>query len=139
MKTFTVFIIGWLVPGAGYYILGRKLQAGIIFTLITFAFFLGAYLGEFQNVSNQFLFNMEHIEHTPQIGAGLYSLILLLFFGNVPANAPDIVANFDIGTLYTAVGGTLNLLSAFHGALLALESEQSPTKKITDEQQQLNA
>ena len=36
--------LAWLVPGAGHWYLGRRLRAGVFFSLITLAFFLGAAL-----------------------------------------------------------------------------------------------
>jgi len=102
----------WLVPGAGHWLLGRRGKAVLFFSGITLLFVMGLLLGEFRN------FNLEHfwLHFLAQVWYGGLSVPLVLTMSNLPLEtaheAREIAIGFsglDVGVLYTAVAGLLNV------------------------------
>jgi len=100
----------WLVPGWGHWLLGRRGKAVLYFTLITFLFVFGMWLGDFRNV---------HLEQFPihflgQVfygGATLPSLLLTRGLALEVPGAGVVLGfpNLDVGVVYTTVAGLLNV------------------------------
>ncbi|MFH0946317.1 MAG: DUF6677 family protein [Planctomycetota bacterium] len=94
----------WLVPGLGHYLYGRRSKAVFYFVLITFAFVMGMWLGEWRDVNVQ-KFSLYLIAQMWNGGSTLVALLLtrdLLITHDI--------AHLDVGLLYTAVAGLLNVV-----------------------------
>jgi hypothetical protein len=110
-----VALAGWLVPGAGYWLIGQRSRALISGITILILFILGCLIGGMKVIdpassySNLFRAIMQKPWFVAQILAGPITLISALI-----AKGPQFVVSHvrvnEIGTLYTAVAGMLNLL-----------------------------
>ncbi len=93
-------VIAWLIPGAGHWILGKKNRAIAIFCGIMFLFIIGIIAG------GTALINPGHAKlwFLAQVFSGLPALIM-------KTNADmGYGKGIDIGQLYTACAGLLNLM-----------------------------
>jgi hypothetical protein len=103
-----VLFLGWLVPGAGHFVLGRRAQAAVFFLAITLTYLAGMALGAFCIV------NPEHFGYwfIAQIMNGGETLLAwFLTKDHLPTQVPRLfgVVTADIGMLYTAVASLLNV------------------------------
>lgn len=94
----------WLVPGLGHYLYGRRAKAIFYFVLITFAFVMGLWLGEWRDVSVD-RFSLYLIA---QLWNGGPTLLALFWTGDLRITHD--IAYLDVGLLYTAVAGLLNVV-----------------------------
>ncbi len=104
MQTIFIIFISWLIPGSGYWYLGQKTKAFLLFILITSCFVVGMAMTNFQNVA----FTKETF--WGQIFVGLPAFIAANFTPptpNTPVLNPQI---FDTGLLYTYTSSLLNIL-----------------------------
>ncbi len=102
-KPAPVLIAGWLVPGAGHFLLGRRPQGVVFFLAITATYLLGMFLADFTNVSpsrHPFYFAAYVFNGGETIVAALLTLDLR------PTHVPEIagVATKDIGIVYELLG-----------------------------------
>jgi len=100
-----VLILAWAIPGAGHAYLGQRTKAVVFFILITGTLVAGWALGGLVNVQPGSLW------YVAQIGAGGPTLILTpisRFIAENGGQGHEPVR--DIGNLYTAVAGLLNIL-----------------------------
>ena len=110
---FSVALFGWWVPGAGHLLTGRVKHAIIIFVSITFAFTLGIYVASIAVLDpvNDVLWYWAQILNSP----------LVILLARVAQN--NQLACFarprEIGQIYTAVTGLLNLLCIVNAVYLA--------------------
>lgn len=115
MPASIVALAGWLLPGAGYLLIrerSRGLTAGI--TIIAL-FVLGCFIGGMRVIdpadsyANLYRAVMQKPWFVAQVLAGPIALVSALI-----AKGPSFVVSharvYEIGTLYTAVAGMLNLL-----------------------------
>lgn len=105
----TALFAGWLVPGGGHFFLGRRTQGVVFFLAITATFLLGMFLTDFRNVSpsrHPFYF-LAHI-----LNGGETIAASVLTSGLVEEEVPRHLGmrTGDIGTLYSAVAGLLNVI-----------------------------
>jgi hypothetical protein len=129
---------GWLVPGLGYWLIGERSRAMIAGIAITVLFVMGILIsgvrcidvpgfdakGAYQTgsvTSRPIPTILEKPWYIPQILAGPLTIGSSFWSVRVADNYPKATARmFDIGTLYTAIAGMLNLLviidSAYRGA-----------------------
>jgi hypothetical protein len=108
-KALPVLILGWLVPGAGHLLLGRKPQAIVIFLTLTITYVFGMYLADFTNVSpsrHPFYFAAYVFSGGPTVVATLLTQSQTLTA--VPTHFG--IATLDIGIVYTAVASLLNVI-----------------------------
>ena len=105
-------LLAWLVPGAGHWALGRRGKALLYFVGITLLFVMGLFLGEFRN------FHPEHfwLHFLAQVWVGGFTLPAAFFLKDLPLETAEPVrevamgfSGLDVGVLYTAVAGLLNL------------------------------
>jgi hypothetical protein len=105
-----VVVASWLVPGAGYWLLGQRARGTAIGISVLCLFVLGMLIGGITVVDAPL--SLAQISAKPwfvaQILTGPVSIAAAWLAGSV-----DVVSHsrsFEIGTLYTAVAGMLNLL-----------------------------
>lgn len=105
----SVMLAAWLVPGGGHYLLGRKKQAVVLLITITATFLAGMALADFTNVSttrHPYYF-LAHI-----FNGGEAMVAAIATAGLEPNTVPKHFGmdTVEIGTLYSAVAGLLNLI-----------------------------
>lgn len=123
----TAAILGWAVPGAGYAVVKDYKRAAAIFVTLTLMFIIGLYVGSYAVVDTvnakawyyaQILFSpaVELIDrHTVKTGEHVYGR---------PA---------EIGQLYTALAGVLNLICILKAAAVAAHGNLIYQKKKGDD------
>lgn len=114
MKVIIAFIFGWLIPGAGHWIYNKKLKGIILFELVILALAIGLILSDFRSVR----FYDNPFYYLARFGNGLVYIITALMTQFTPTGRIPLVYH-DIGFLYIAVGGAINLivlLSLFQSA-----------------------
>jgi hypothetical protein len=108
-----VGVVGWLVPGGGYFMLNEQRRGLIIFVTILLTFFVGLYAGSIGVVD--------------PVGSKLWYVAQLLatpavyFLGeHTQAGAYTVYGRpADVGQIYTSVAGLLNLLAIVNSVYLA--------------------
>jgi hypothetical protein len=125
-----VALAAWLIPGAGYWLIGQRTRALAVGITIVILFILGVFIGGIDVVdapkfsgSPFTLFGM--IQKPWFIGqalAGLPGLIgaWLASLSNTPSHA----RLAEISTLYTAVAGMLNLLAVIDSTFRAVHAAE---------------
>lgn len=129
----TALFAGWLVPGGGHFLLGRRTQGVVFFVTVTLTFLLGMFLTDFRNVSptrHQFYF-LAHV-----LNGGETIAAAVLTSGLVEEEVPRHfgMRTGDIGTLYSAVAGLLNvivMMDAF-GIAAGIRPKEKDRKKPKD-------
>lgn len=102
-------LASWLVPGGGHYLLGRKPQAVVFFLTVTITFFAGMYLCDFTNVSmtrHPYYF----LAHIPNGGQTILAAAATSDLHPVTVPRHFGMETGEIGVLYSAVAGLLNLI-----------------------------
>jgi len=116
----TVGLVGWLVPGAGHFMIKERTRAIIIFTAIVLTFAIGLYIGSIAVVNpvTGKLAYVAQIMNSPAVAAigritkqGQYAV-----FGK-----PN-----EIGQIYTSIAGLLNLLCIVNAVYLAHVKKTEP-------------
>lgn len=120
-----VALITWLVPGSGYWLIGQRARALTVGITIIALFILGMWIGGIKVVDkpDQLLTTpVAAIVQKPwfigQIMAGPITLIASSI-GKSEENFASHARINEIGTLYTAVAGMLNLLAIIDSAYRA--------------------
>ena len=104
MRLLSALVLGWLIPGAGHFLYGRKAKAIYFGVLILLAFAVGMWLGE-GCVVHSVKFGLYLIAQIWVGGPTLLALDLTKFeriTGDIPY--------LDVGLLFTAVAGLLNIV-----------------------------
>ena len=98
--------LAWLIPGLGYWLVGRKREALAVGGALFFAILMGIFLqGDFYPFSGEG--KLRAIGAVCQLGSGLpYLLINMLFGRGTPLNP-----TYDYGTNYFLIVGMLNWLA----------------------------
>ena len=110
---FMVALLGWWVPGAGHLLIGRIKHAIIIFASIAFAFTMGIYIASIAVIDpvNDILWYWAQILNSP--------LVILLARVAQSHQLRCFARPREIGQIYTAVAGLLNLLCIVNAVYLA--------------------
>ena len=131
--TLTAGVLAWLIPGAGHWFQGRRHKAVLFFWTITGLFVFGMVLGQGRVVYAKWHPRQERrFIYLCQIGVGLPSLPALVAARRAAAEKQTLIGNlkwymppdraelnqlyhtlnrrFELGTLFTAIAGLLNLL-----------------------------
>ncbi len=112
---------GWIVPGAGFWIINEKKRAAIVFVTILITFLIGIYAGSIGVID-------AHSDTPGLLGttnpwflAQILNSPLILFISNATAagSYPVYGKPAEIGQLYTSISGLLNLLCILNCAYLA--------------------
>ena len=124
-----VAIVNWLLPGAGYLLLGQVARGLTIGFTIVSLFVLGILIGGIHVVDPPALSHAQgHVVRTilekpPYIGQFLTGAIGLIAGWLGQSQPPSHSRVNDIGTLYTAIAGMLNLLATIDSAYRATLSD----------------
>ncbi len=108
-----VALAGWLIPGAGYMLLGEKKRAIIIFCAITLTFTIGIYIAtigiiDYVNAKAWFI---AQVLNSP--------LVIILGLISAASDYPVYGRTYDIGQIYTSIAGLLNLLCIINSVRFA--------------------
>jgi hypothetical protein len=109
-------VLGWIVPGLGHFVMGRRAKAILFFVLVMGLFIAGWLLSGRRDV----YIASDRWHALVQLGIGpLMYLISLL--GRAPEN-PNMTSMtyFEIFQLYTMVAGLLNVLVIMDAVLTSL-------------------
>ena len=123
------FLLGWLIPGAGHWYVGRRGKALLFFVLLMSIFFVGFALGDFKNV----YFSHQRIAILGQICLGLPTILIsfrsiLSFLSEAYGKSASLTFGlgpreffplYDVGTIYTVIAGLLNFVVALDAYRLA--------------------
>jgi hypothetical protein len=122
-----VAIVNWLVPGAGYLLLGQIARGLTIGLTIITLFVLGMLIGGIHVVDPP-VFSQAHggvvrtiLEKPAYIGQFLAGAIGLISGWIGPSQPASHARANDVGTLYTAVAGALNLLASIDSSYRAAQ------------------
>jgi hypothetical protein len=96
--------MAWLIPGGGHYVLGEKRRAAVIFVALVLTFAVGVYVGSIGVV--------DPVRARPWYIAQVMSSPLVMLLGRIGGTGqyPVYGRAGEIGQIYTAIAGLLNLL-----------------------------
>ncbi len=98
-------LAGWIVPGLGHWLQGRRLRGVIVFAIVAGFVILGTILADGANLDRE-----RHFYYwSGQFLAGAPSWILEALHGHAFVNAD--IPYVDAGLAFGAVGGLLNILA----------------------------
>jgi hypothetical protein len=114
-------IAGWLVPGAGHFLLGKWVRGTILFVCIVGMFIIGLMLkGELYTPNTSELLDI--LNFVGDLGNGLlYVIAHLSGLGKGPIE----LATADYGTKFMVVAGLLNVVAAVDAHSLATGRKSS--------------
>lgn len=115
MFPYMVLLAGWLIPGAGHFLVGKWVRALLIFAAILTMYMVGLELaGKIYLPNTGDLLDM--LGFAGQLGTGLL-YVLARFFGWGASSIVNALA--DYGTKFIVVGGLLNVIAAIDAHSLA--------------------
>lgn len=104
-RNVAAYILGWMVPGAGHFIMGKQHKGLIFFGLLAGIYVFGLFLSNFRMVG----FEDNPFYYVGQFGSGMTLLIGgLLEFEKASPRAGLPLSWFDVGLLYVCAAGLLN-------------------------------
>jgi len=108
-----VGLLAWAVPGAGHFLIKERRRAVIIFVTITATFLAGIYIGSIGVIDpvGARPWYMAQIMTSPAVGL----IAQITRNGQFPSYGKP----FDIGQIYTAIAGLLNLLCILSAVYMA--------------------
>lgn len=117
----TVLIAGWLIPGAGHFLLKKWIRGTLLFISIVAMFSIGVALkGKVYTPNTGELLDM--LNFVGDLGNGLlYVLARALSLGQAPVE----LATADYGTKFMVVAGLLNIVAAVDAHSLATGRKNS--------------
>ncbi len=121
MPPVLVLLAGWLIPGAGHFLLRKWIRGGLLFVSILAMFSIGIALnGKIYSPNTGDLLDV--LNFVGDLGAGvLYGLARMLDLGATTVQ----VAVADYGTKFIVVAGLLNVISAVDAHSLATGRKRS--------------
>lgn len=106
-------LLAWLVPGAGYLVLGDRNRFLVVFVTILATFILGLYIGSIGVVDPQQAryWYIAQVMTSPAV----------MLIGNITRSGqyPVYGRPYEIGQIYTSIAGLLNLLCIVNVVYLA--------------------
>ena len=112
-----VGLLSWLVPGGGYFLIGERKRAVIVFVTITLTFLAGLYVGSVGVI--------DYIISWPWFIAQIMNSPAVVILGRIGATGAYPVygrAN-EIGQIYTTIAGLLHLLCIVNEVYLAYQNK----------------
>jgi hypothetical protein len=110
-----VLLAGWLIPGAGHFLLGKWVRGLLLFAAILTMYLIGLGLAGKVYVPNTGDL-LDMLGFVGQLGTGLLYLLARVFgWGSTSV----ITALGDYGTKFLVVGGLLNIIAAVDAHSLA--------------------
>jgi len=140
LRLVIIGLAAWIVPGAGHFLLRERKRAMIIFVTITALFMAGLYVGSIGvvNHAESKIWFMGQVLCSPAVGIISQKTQAGYMDSNGNQHKYDSFGRpSDVGQIYTAVAGLLNLLCIFsavymaycgRGQLIGSEEEQENTK-----------
>jgi len=113
---FLTLVLGLLLPGAGHLYIGKKLKAIIFSVAINATILTGLWMGAWKAIF------IGRWAFFAQWGGGLLSLLAAAMAkrsGVTGIDNTNFIPLLDVGTLYTASAGLLNMIIALNAMLLA--------------------
>lgn len=108
MKPFLMFVLSWIVPGSGHFLLGKRTKGIVFFLGVLFLVVLGLFMKG--GVTDLYDYKpLTLLGFLGSIGSGLFWFVVKvtgLGAGNITSYT------YITGTTYIAVAGFLNLLIA---------------------------
>jgi hypothetical protein len=116
-----VLIAGWLIPGAGHFLLRKWIRGTLLFVSIVAMFFIGLALkGKIYSPNTGDLLDI--LNFVGDLGNGLLYVIARIFdLGHVTVE----LATADYGTKFMVVAGLLNVVAAVDAHSLATGRKSS--------------
>ena len=112
---FVVLVAGWLIPGAGHFLVGKWVRALLLFAAIMTMYAVGLELaGKIYMPNTGDLLDM--LGFVGQLGMGLLYAVARVF-GWGASSVVNTLA--DYGTKFLVVGGLLNIIAAVDAHSLA--------------------
>ncbi len=127
-----VLFAGWLVPGGGHFLLGRRAPATVFFLAVTLTYLAGMALADFGNVS----FERHSYYFLAQIFNGGETLLAWFLTQGVVEDHIPIhfgIPTREIGILYTAVASLLNIIAMMDSYAIAAGLKTEVTATDTEE------
>lgn len=109
---FLVGISAWWIPGTGHWLIGQSKRAVIIFFSITFAFVLGIWFGSIAVIDAS----------TPWYWAQMLNSPMVAYLAHLSGSVYNLESYGkprEIGEIYTAIAGMLNLLCIVNAVYMA--------------------
>lgn len=114
-QAFIALIAGWLVPGAGHFVVRKPIRGALLFMSIVSMFAIGcAMQGKIYNPNTGDLLDI--LGFAGQLGAGLLYFLARAFGWGAPS---VVLATADYGTKFIVVAGLLNIVAAVDAHSLA--------------------
>jgi hypothetical protein len=119
-----VALAAWVCPGAGYWLLGQRGRGATVGIAIALIFAMGLLVGGINVVQAPNGLNLSDILQKPwfigQALAGPMALVIAWITAHAQPPLPTSLArSWEIGTLYTAVAGMLNLMAVIDSSYRA--------------------
>lgn len=113
----TAAILGWVIPGGGYVVLKDYKRAAIIFVTLTSMFLIGLHIGSFAVVDTV----NARVWYFAQI---LFSPVVEIIARSVAKSGEHVYGRpSEIGQLYTALAGMLNIVCIFKAAAVVAHGD----------------
>jgi len=110
-----VLLVGWLIPGAGHFLVGKWIRALLLFAAIITMYLTGLALsGKIYTPNTGDLLDM--LGFVGQLGAGLLYVLAHVFGWGATS---VLTALNDYGTKFLTVAGLLNIIAAVDAHSLA--------------------
>ena len=136
LRLIIIGLAAWIIPGAGHFLLRERKRAIIIFVIITALFLSGLYVGSIGvvNHAESKIWFMGQVLCSPVVGVISQKTQAGYMDSDGNQHKYDSFGRpADVGQIYTAVAGLLNLLCIFsavymaycgRGQLIGTEEEQ---------------
>ena len=109
---FLAGVLGWWIPGAGHWVIGQPKRAAIIFISLTFAFVLGIYIGSIAVIDLKTPWFWAQILYSP-------ATVYIAHLSGSVYHLDSFGRPREIGEIYTAIAGMLNLLCVVNAVYTA--------------------
>jgi len=132
-------LLGWIIPGAGHYLLGYRKHAVIALVVITGTFWSGVAIGSVQGTVAP---NARKLWYLAQLGTGGNTLLATVLhrvadpasFASATQSTSAHWLSAEVGVHYTGVAGLLNLLLIIDAIVRADPSYRlQPSRRPIDE------
>lgn len=123
-------LAAWLVPGAGYWLVGERWRGWVVGSCVTLCFWTGLLIGGAVNVID---WGEQRLWYFAQLVTGVHLLLgeILARLSDHPSTGGK---SMDLGLVFTGVAGLLNLVAildtlgrAFPSSLMEVASPTPPT------------
>ncbi len=114
-------ILGWLIPGAGHFLVGQRKRGLILGALVLFTFLAGMVLADFRNISP---FDRHPIWAVAHLFGGLISTVAAFLTRHLYIERINPL--YDVGCLYSGVAALLNIIVVVDAYDFAHERSETP-------------